>query len=461
MAAALEADLTCAVCWDFFQDPVLLSCGHNFCRVCLDWSWKEVEEGFLCPKCETRFQQRHFHPNPQLGKIVEKARQLGLEARDGGAEDSMCPRHKEKLKLYCREDQALICVVCDRSQEHARHRAVPVEEAAQEYKAQFRRQQEVLKAESSSQEAFTASEGRRLGMLLALTRTEKQRVASTFQRLHRLLQEKERLLLTGLGGVAQGVEQLRRETASRLQQRATLLHGLVVELEEKCQRPDAEFLKDAESTLNKYEKMRLSELAPAPTAELEQSLRHHSCKRRGLWDEMSASRESLTLDAASAHPGLVVSPDRHSVWHGNGWSRPPSDHHRFFPAACILGSEGFSSGRHHWEVEVGGEDGWAVGVARESVRRRSGPMELQPQHGVWAMELGQYQFLPTPGLPPEAAPSRRPRRIQVCLDYEGGRVAFSDAENLTPLFTFRASFTETLFPFFWLWAPSAHITLCP
>ncbi|KAG6922298.1 tripartite motif containing 69 [Chelydra serpentina] len=211
----------------------------------------------------------------------------------------------------------------------------------------------------------------------------------------------------------------------------------------------------------RYEKMLLPELASAPTAELEESIRHHARKRRALQDGMWESREILTLDAASAHPGLVVSPDRHSVWHGNSWGCPPSDRRRFFPASCILGSEGFSSGRHRWEVEVGGEDGWAVGVARESVRRRRGPMKLQPQHGVWAVELGRYQLLPLSLWSPKAAPSQRPHRIRVCLDYEGGRVSFYDAENLTPLFTFTASFTETLYPFFWLWAPGARITLCP
>ncbi|CAM5105120.1 unnamed protein product [Natator depressus] len=78
----------------------------------------------------------------------------------------------------------------------------------------------------------------------------------------------------------------------------------------------------------RYEKMLLPEMASLPTAELEESIRHHSRKRRALQDKMWESREILTLDAASAHPGLVVSPDRHSVWHGNSWgcslSRPPS-----------------------------------------------------------------------------------------------------------------------------------------
>nr|XP_023969066.1 E3 ubiquitin-protein ligase TRIM39-like [Chrysemys picta bellii] len=452
---ALEDDLACPICLDSFQDPILLNCGHNFCQACITRVWDGLEENFSCPKCGKRFQERHLHPNPLLGKVVERARQLGW-----GAEGSMCQKHKERLILFCKEDQALICVVCDRSKEHRAHRVVPVEEAAQEYKGQFQRHLQILKNESTSQEAFTVSEGRRLETLLAHTKAEKQRVVSTFQHLYRRLQEKERLLLKGLGNVAQGVKQLQQENISRLHQRATLLHGLVAELEGKCRLPDAELLKDAESTLNKYKKMTLPKLASAPMAELEESLRHHSRKRRALQDEMWESQEILTLDAASAHPGLVVSPDRHSVWHGNSGGCLPSNHRRFFPASCILGSEGFSSGRHRWEVEVGDKDGWAVGVARESVSRRD-PRELQPQHGVWAVELGQYQLPPVYPWSPAAALSRRPHRIQVCLDYEGGRVSFYDAENLTPLFTFTASFTETLFPFFWLWAPSARITLCP
>ncbi|KAH1182677.1 hypothetical protein KIL84_004169 [Mauremys mutica] len=234
---ALEDDLACPICSDSLQDPVLLNCGHNFCQACITRVWEGLEENFFCPKCGKRFRERHLHPNPLLGKVVERARQLGW-----GAEDSMCQRHKERLKLYCEEDQALICVVCDRSKEHRAHRVVPIEEAAQEYKGQFQRHLQILKNESSSQKAFTISEGRRLETLLAHTKTEKKRVVSTFQHLYRLLQEKERLLLKGLGNVAQSVEQLRQENISRLHQRATL-HGLVAELEGKCRLPDAELLK--------------------------------------------------------------------------------------------------------------------------------------------------------------------------------------------------------------------------
>ncbi|CAM5105121.1 unnamed protein product, partial [Natator depressus] len=235
---ALEDDLACPICLDSFQDPILLTCGHNFCQACITQVWKGLEENVSCPKCGKRFWERHWHPNPQLGKVVEKARKLRW-----AAEGSMCQRHKERLELYCEEDQALICVVCDRSKEHRAHRVAPLKEAAQEYKGQFQRHLQILKDESFTQEVFTISDGRRLDTLLAHTKAEKRRVVSTFQHLYQLLQEKERLLLKGLGNVAQGVKQLRQENISRLHQRATLLHGLVAELEEKCRLPDAELLK--------------------------------------------------------------------------------------------------------------------------------------------------------------------------------------------------------------------------
>ncbi|KAJ9435055.1 hypothetical protein DIPPA_30426, partial [Diplonema papillatum] len=32
--ARLEADATCAICLDLFQDPVIFSCSHSFCLKC-------------------------------------------------------------------------------------------------------------------------------------------------------------------------------------------------------------------------------------------------------------------------------------------------------------------------------------------------------------------------------------------------------------------------------------------
>uniref|UniRef100_A0A673AKN9 RING-type domain-containing protein n=1 Tax=Sphaeramia orbicularis TaxID=375764 RepID=A0A673AKN9_9TELE len=40
--AAVESppDLSCAICFDTYTDPVTLQCGHNFCKTCVQDHWR-------------------------------------------------------------------------------------------------------------------------------------------------------------------------------------------------------------------------------------------------------------------------------------------------------------------------------------------------------------------------------------------------------------------------------------
>uniref|UniRef100_A0A3B4DJL7 RING-type domain-containing protein n=1 Tax=Pygocentrus nattereri TaxID=42514 RepID=A0A3B4DJL7_PYGNA len=55
---AIEQTLKCPVCMDFFTDPVLLPCGHNFCRTCIHTVWNMDGSGdglagpLFCPECQ-------------------------------------------------------------------------------------------------------------------------------------------------------------------------------------------------------------------------------------------------------------------------------------------------------------------------------------------------------------------------------------------------------------------------
>ena len=106
----------------------------------------------------------------------------------------------------------------------------------------------------------------------------------------------------------------------------------------------------------------------------------------------------LTLDPDTANPRLILSLDLKSVRLGQAAQDLPSHPRRFDTNTRVLASCGFSSGRHHWEVEVGSKDGWAFGVARESVRRK-GLTPFTPEEGVWALQLnnGQYWVGSIPG----------------------------------------------------------------
>ncbi|XP_043384110.1 butyrophilin subfamily 1 member A1 isoform X6 [Chelonia mydas] len=179
-------------------------------------------------------------------------------------------------------------------------------------------------------------------------------------------------------------------------------------------------------------------------------------------EKLVAELTNVTLDPDTAHPRLIISEDRKSVRQGDTQKDLPDNPERFDYECCVLGCEGFISGIHYWEVEAGDGKYWAVGVARESVSRKGEFMSnLNPEVGIWAVRLygGQYQVLTSPKIP--LTLRHGPSRIRVCLDYEQGQVAFFDADNQAPIFTFPpASFTgERIRP--WLWVRGgSQLSLC-
>ena len=52
---ALEEDLTCSICMEFFLAPISLQCGHSFCSMCVIPWWKEGNAADnKCPYCQTK-----------------------------------------------------------------------------------------------------------------------------------------------------------------------------------------------------------------------------------------------------------------------------------------------------------------------------------------------------------------------------------------------------------------------
>lgn len=153
----------------------------------------------------------------------------------------------------------------------------------------------------------------------------------------------------------------------------------------------------------------------------------------------------VTLDPSTAHPNLQLSEDGKEV-RGQLVPRDVPDHpERFDFEPCVLARGGFASGRHFWEVEVGQGGVWALGVVRESARRR-GPLSLTPKEGVWALEA--FHSLTSPRANLRLHPP--PRRLRVSLDYEGRRVAFFSAGDDIPILEYtRTAFNgERVLPWF-------------
>ncbi|XP_039358193.1 zinc finger protein RFP-like [Mauremys reevesii] len=476
----LQEEATCPVCLEYFTEPVSVECGHNFCRACISQCWEGSDTATSCPQCRETVQQGNLRPNRQLANVVEITKQLSLQAVKGAGGDGVCERHQEALKLFCEEDQTPICVVCDRSRAHRTHTVVPIEEAAQEYKERIQAHLKTLREEREKLLGLKVTGERNCREYLKQTQTERQKIVSEFQQLQQFLEEQERLLLAQLEKLDKEIVRIQNENVSKLSEQISRLSELISELQGKCQKPASQFLQDARTTLSRCEKGKFQqpeEISP----ELEERVSGFCQKTIVLMEILGKFKDTLpselerkrgelfgahrqvnvTLDPDTAHPILILSEDRKSVRWGDTQQQLPNNPERFDTVPYVLGCEGFTSGRHCWEVEVGAGRCWVVGVARESVGRK-GRISPSPEGGIWAVERweGQFQALTSPVTPLPL--SRAPSRIRVCLDCDRGQVTFIDAGDEAPIFTFPPGSVpgERIRPWFWVWRGS-RLCLCP
>uniref|UniRef100_A0A8B9T9Z2 Zinc finger protein RFP-like n=1 Tax=Anas platyrhynchos TaxID=8839 RepID=A0A8B9T9Z2_ANAPL len=257
-------------------------------------------------------------------------------------------------------------------------------------------------------------------------KAERQKIASEFKQLHQCLEEQECLLMARLGELERQIETRVKEKADKLSKRIFHLDGLIREKEES-QLSGCEFL------LQNKDEFLTCQGCP-------QNVHISVFQKTGLYpqcfDLTFSSAVNVTLDPDTAQSRLILSEDGKSVMQGATQQHRPDSTKRFDPWPCVLGCEGFDSGRPCWEVEVGSGSCWAVGVALESVRRK-GPIDMNPVGGIWA--VGQYkekfQALTSP-TPTPFLPSMVPRRVRVCLNHAEGRVTFVNADNEATIFTF-------------------------
>ncbi|XP_050770443.1 butyrophilin subfamily 3 member A2-like [Gymnogyps californianus] len=98
------------------------------------------------------------------------------------------------------------------------------------------------------------------------------------------------------------------------------------------------------------------------------------------------------------------------------------------PVPVLVGKEGFAAGKRYWEVEVGQQQDWVLGVVREKGRQEE--EGTRPGEDYWALHRSQGEIFSSEG-------DRRIRKQQmsnsvigVLLDLEEGQVNFYEAEQM-------------------------------
>ncbi|XP_064414812.1 E3 ubiquitin-protein ligase TRIM39-like [Latimeria chalumnae] len=174
-----------------------------------------------------------------------------------------------------------------------------------------------------------------------------------------------------------------------------------------------------------------------------------------VWKKMQKiiNRVMVTLDSNTAHPDLTLSKDLTAVTRGSTRRKDlPDNPERFDREPCVLGSEGFTSGRHSWVVDVEKLTYWILGVTAESANRKGFIYpNLKPELGYWTVQLffGVYSAGTDEGWT-RLDVLKTPKKLQVCVDYEAGKVSFSHADDRSHIYTFTHKFKHKIFPFFGL-----------
>ncbi|XP_078793317.1 E3 ubiquitin-protein ligase TRIM65 isoform X2 [Oryzias latipes] len=505
-----NSNLTCAICLERFRIPVTIPCGHTFCKNCITLHWdskRPSDAGPQCPMCKEEFStQPALKRNVSLSVLTEAAnsaacREPAVGGVDGARAMLLCDQHKKPLVYYCRQDKMSVCYECGILQ-CLNHEKV------------------LLDTERENQELLLERKGNEVGNLLEETQKSVAELADNISQAQVTLQQTSawvdlkfstliKILVEKQEATRLFIEEQKEAAVSEAKGRLSQLEEQREKLREcRSQITDVHNLSDTElireSTLievphfkeiptnmspNLQERLNgvtevLSRISKLVSEDLDRAVNmmvgqdrdgspHDKrpvlvvvpspaapCQSGGR-EGLSAYRCSLTFDPRTANGNLLLSQENRRAEHLTSGPRPVlANDARFDHTWQVLCFEGFTHGRHYWELEV--SKPWAyLGVTYESIPRKEkgkrcmvGMNELS-----WSLQLDERQLCAWHDGRREVltAPPHH-RRIGMLLDYEAGTLTYY-GDGQARLHAFHCAFTHKLFPVCWI-GEGVSISIC-
>ncbi|XP_042174468.1 tripartite motif-containing protein 16-like isoform X1 [Oncorhynchus tshawytscha] len=441
-------DVACDFCTGTRKQKALMSC-----LVC------------LASYCETHLQPHYEYPAFKKHKLVKATAQL---------QEKICSHHDKLLEVYCRTDQKCICLICTMD-EHKGHDTVSAaaertgkqrqlgmsqQKVQQRFQEREKRLKELQQAvESFKRSAQSAVEDSDQIFTELIRSIEKRR-----SEVKELIRAQEKAQVSQAEGL---LEQLKQEIAE-LRKRST-------ELEQLSHTEDhIHFLQSYQSLSSISVSSDLPSIVVRPlqyfgdvsktVSELREKLEDFL---KGEWTKISTTvnivdvvlppepktREQLlqyscqlTLDPNTAHTDLSLSEGNRKVT-CTGQVQPYPVHPDRFTNYCqVLCREGLS-GRCYWEVERTGVVDTAVSykdISRTGTR-------FGFNNNSWSLlcSIGGYCFRHNNVETKVSGPQSS--RVGVYLDHKAGTLSFySVSDTMTLLHRFQTTFTQPLYPGFYL-----------
>ncbi|XP_018426659.1 PREDICTED: E3 ubiquitin/ISG15 ligase TRIM25-like [Nanorana parkeri] len=286
-SADLRQELDCSVCLSIYIYPVMLRCGHNFCRVCIDrvLDKQKGSGGYSCPECREEFQDRPaLHRNILLRNIAETFRSTQPDKEDSGVlctqcihtsvpavkscllceaslcdkhlrvhskapehvlcdpttslENRKCSVHKKILEYYCTEDSACICVSCRLDGEHQGHKVETLDEASGKKKKKLRTFFQKLNTEREKTEKRVRSLEERRRKVQGNAAGVTERVSDLFRDLRRRLEDLEKRVLREISRQEEQLSHQLSDLIQKLEIKKAELSRKMDHIEEMCNLTD-------------------------------------------------------------------------------------------------------------------------------------------------------------------------------------------------------------------------------
>ncbi|XP_039648390.1 E3 ubiquitin-protein ligase TRIM39-like [Perca fluviatilis] len=511
-----EEKFLCSVCLDVFTEPVSTPCGHNFCSACIHTYWDGCDI-YQCPLCKTPFSPRpELQVNTVMSELAAEFKtlvrikastpdphlpgsadvlcdicsemklnavkscqtclvsfcEMHLEPHHRVAalkghtlldpvknlDDRMCKTHNKTTELYCRTEQACICVSCFKT-DHKSHNVVPLEE---EYEAMMARKDETManiQQTIQSRSKKIAEIENSVDVSQREAEKEKETSEQVFTDLIRSLQRSQAEL-------AEVIEERYRATKQKAEGFLTELRMEIAELESRSTQLEQlsrsedhhHFLQSFPTLCSPLNKdwAKIGVHSDLSFKAVKGAMTQLKQKVDEIMEElpeikMKKMREhavDLTFDPDTAFCSLVISQDGKQVKDVDTEQNLPDSPKRFKVFSDILAKEGFTTGKFYYEVQVKGNTDWILGVVKESVDRKE-EIALSVKNGYWTIGLDDSIYYAYTKASVKITLKEKLEKVGVFVDYIKGVVSFYNVNSKSNIYSFTGChFTEKLYPYF-------------
>uniref|UniRef100_A0A3B4ANM2 Uncharacterized protein n=1 Tax=Periophthalmus magnuspinnatus TaxID=409849 RepID=A0A3B4ANM2_9GOBI len=388
-----EDQLLCPICLEVFKDPISTPCGHNFCKNCISKHW---DNELSCPMCKKDFSCRPpLHVNTFISEISN---------RELGGEDN--------------------------------HDIIPLKEEFDNRQGSLKQ----IKSENRHLIEERQDKVQKVRQSVELSRSCAQREMNNGMVFFNAVLE---IVQTSMA-------EFQNEILTKQRANEKEADALISELEsEICQLEGRDVKMGQIACSDDY----LHAIQSFKSLKI--YLEHSFMDQKKLLTPQAELRRlqqhavNITLDPDTASPWLTLSDDRKQVSDRGKKTAVPHNPQRFSNFLCVLGKQGFNSGKFYYEVQVKGNENWDVGVVKESIDKKDKNF-LCSKNGTWAVMLrdrDKYSASASPRV--ELLVKSVLQRLGVFVDYELGLVSFYNAETAEHLYSFtNCNFFGKLYPFF-------------